>query len=114
MEGTKELKEVLSFVAELGNAVGKSLEDGKVSFVDARHFINAFSSAGAAVDGLDKVLAELKDLDQVEAQQLVDHVKMELDLADDDLERKIESGFELLKKAYEIYDVVRDYLKPKS
>lgn len=108
MYGTKELKEILTLIAEIGNGLGAALEDGKLSLLDARHFIGALTASGKAFSGLDKALLELKDLDNKEVQELIDHIKAELDLPQDELEQRIESGFELLKKAYDVYDAVRD------
>ncbi|MCB0553823.1 MAG: hypothetical protein KDD02_09755 [Phaeodactylibacter sp.] len=63
-------------------------------------------------------LAELKDVSQDEAQELVDYFGVNFDLADDTLEQRIESGLQfiprgytLLKRNIEFYSELKDWVK---
>jgi hypothetical protein len=111
MTGTKETQEILKFAIVLANAVGKSVEDGEISFFDLKNFLGVFDTAGAAFENFSGAIEELKDLDREELDTLLDQIKEDFDLDNDDLEKKIEAGFDVLGQMYDIYDLVKDYFK---
>jgi len=96
MMGIKETKEALKFVIELGNGLGKSIEDGKFSLGDAVNFLPAAKAFPAAFSGIGKVSAEFLDLDEEERLDLVTFVKDELDIEQDKAEEIAEQAFSLM------------------
>lgn len=92
---TKEVKELLVFIARLGNSIDKTLADGKVTITDASYLFDPLFSAKAAFEGIDAIDDELADLDDFEAQELVNVVKQELDLVDANTEELTEEGLAL-------------------
>lgn len=92
--GIESLKSVLKLGLALGNGIGKAMEDGKVDLTDIVYLMGALQAAPAAFLAVDKVQAEAKDLDASEMAELVAYAKAEFDLADDELEKKIEKSLE--------------------
>jgi len=76
--GIKETKELLRFVFSLANAVKQSMADGSLTLWDAKNFVEPLSLLVDAVDNLDQILPELKDLDDQEISELVGFVMNEL------------------------------------
>ena len=111
MEGIKETKDVLKFIISLGEAIDLSLADGKVGIEDLGNMIAPMMSAGEAFSGIDKIKSELADLDEAERDELVQFAKDELDLSDDNLEAKIESG---LKLAADVHKFVQMFKKVQA
>lgn len=105
--GIKETKEMAKFIISLGMAVDKSLEDGKIGLDDAMYFYNALLSAKDAFDKADQIPTELKDLDQAEAQELLDFVKAEFDIADDKLELTVVKALETGLKVYDLVQQIK-------
>lgn len=91
----KETQELLGFVIAIGNAAGKSAEDGRVGFDDLMHFFDAYRKASPAFAGISGVPAELKDLDAAEAQALKDYVEEEFDIPQDVVEAVVERGISI-------------------
>jgi len=111
MANTKELKEALKFVIELGNGLGKSLEDDKFSFTDAINFLPAAKALPAAFSGIKEIPDEIYDLDERERLDLVEFVKAELDLVQDEAELIAEKAFSVLS---EIFGLVKLFLPNKE
>lgn len=108
----KELKEALSFAIALGNAVGKSMEDGKVDFMDVANLWGPLSTAGDAIEGADKILAEIKSLTEADKAKLTAYIKEEFDIPQDKLEATIEGGLEI---ALGLMTLVGQFIKkPKA
>ena len=76
--GIKETKELLRFVFSLTNAIKESFSDGDLDFWDVKNFVEPLSMLGDAIDNIDEVLPELKDLDENEISELVSYVLDEL------------------------------------
>jgi len=102
MADIKETKEAIAFAFSLAEALKTSLADGKISYMDIGNFISPAMKAGAAFEGINEVPAEMKDLDEAEAKELLDYVKAEFNLEDADLEYKIEKALELATAAYQL------------
>jgi len=100
-EGIKELKELVTFVAVLASAADKSTQDG-LGYDDIGEFVNAMLKAPNAFEGIDKVGAEIKDLDAAEMQELKDLVAAELNLVDDKLELVVEKAIVAIVNIYDI------------
>lgn len=99
-EGTKELKELLTFVIALGESLESALADKKFEMAELALLMPALMKAGDAFTGLDKLGGEVKDLDEAEMADLVAFVKNDLDLANDNVENIIENALDLGAKVY--------------
>jgi len=104
MANTKELQEALKFVIELGNGLGKSLEDDKFSFSDLANFLPAVMAVPAAFGGINEIPNELDDLDEQERLDLIAFVEAELELEQDKAEEIAEKAFLILT---ELFNLVR-------
>lgn len=93
--GIKELKELLKFVVEFGEAIELALVDKKFEISELSYLIAPLMQVGAAFEGLDKMGGELKDLSEAEAVELRLYVEEELDLRSDKLEEIIEKALAL-------------------
>lgn len=70
----KETKEMIAALGELAFLAGQVLKDGKVSMSDASllpSMVNKYPVLAAGVTDVDKVIEEIKDLDQTEVLDLV-------------------------------------------
>lgn len=70
MTTNKELTELAEFLCELGNGIGNSLVDGKISIQDAANFARAAVTAPAALMGITQVSEEYFNLDVEAKNQL--------------------------------------------
>jgi len=93
--GIKETKELIKFASDLGEGIGKSLEDNKWTIGDIYNFVPAAQSAFAGIGGVDQVLEELKDLDEAEKEELKDYVVEEFDIPQDEAEEYVEKAISI-------------------
>ena len=100
MSGIKEISEVVKFVCALGNAIGEAAKDGQVSLGDAAGLIPLLYKLPSAVDGIDQIPAEVKDLSEDEMAELAQLVKDELDLPQDKIEGAIEDAVGIAIQLY--------------
>lgn len=98
--GIEELKEVLKFVIEFGEAADKALLDKKFEISELALLMGPFMLIGPAFEGLDKVGGEIKDLDEAELVELKLFVETELDLANDKVEEIIEKALAIGVQLY--------------
>ena len=106
--GIKETKEALDLVFSIANGIGRSLEDGKFSYSDLVYFFAAMQAAPSAMDGADKIAAELKDLDRAEIEELRRFAIAKFDIPQDEVEARIEKG---LNTAIGLIQTVQDFIK---
>lgn len=105
MPDTKELKEAIKFVIELGNGLGESLEDDKFTFGDLANFLPAMMAVPAAFGGINKIPSELDDLDETERLDLVEFVRSELDIEQDKAELIAEQAFLVLTQIFKLVEL---------
>lgn len=91
----KELKEALGFAISLMEDVAESAEDGKFTLMDIVNFRDSIFKAGEAIDGANKILGEIKALDEAKKAELVAWVKADFDIAQDGIEAKIEGAIQI-------------------
>ena len=96
MLGIKESKEMVSFIASLINGIGKSMEDGSVTWWDARHFVDAFQKASPAMKQANEIIGEIKDYSDEERIQLINLFAEECDLPFETGEQACEWAFTAL------------------
>lgn len=104
----KDLKEVVKLGISLANALGKSLEDGKVDYGDLINLWPVITDLGDAVAGIDAAYKEFKSLDAAGLGELSAYVKQEFDIPQEHVEVIIESAVELISS------VLRTYLLSKK
>jgi len=97
-QAKQEVKELLSFVLTIGEALEDVMADKKFELAELALLMPALMQAGTAFSGLDK-LKDL-DLDAATIQELVDFVKADLDLDHDKVEELVESGLDVAAKVY--------------
>jgi hypothetical protein len=111
MAGIKETKELVGFVLALGNAVGKSLADGMVGWMDLVHFFSAVREAPDAINGLSALPGELADLSEAEKGELFKFVEGKFDIPQDSVEPLLEKA---IKAGIILADLIADFRKPKA
>jgi len=109
--GIKEIKELLKFVIEFGEAIDKAMVDKKFDMSELSLLIAPLMQVGPAFEGLDKIGGEIKDLDAAESAELVAFVKEELNLEAEKIEFVIEKALEL---GLMIYDFVKIFKKEEE
>lgn len=97
--GVEEIKDVIRFAAAFGNAYGEAAEDG-FDWLDILDFINPLTKLPDAVTGIEHVKEEMLDLDQTEAQELIDMVVTEFNIPQDSAEEYVEDAVELALKVW--------------
>lgn len=73
--GIKESLEVIAFMKNLSLSIEASMKDGKVDILDTIHVIQMAPSLLAAVNGIDQIKGELKDLDQKEKDMILQEMQ---------------------------------------
>jgi hypothetical protein len=89
----KETLELAGFLAEIANALEKSLRDGVLNFADFANFLNTALSAPNAIQGIDKIGEEIKGWTDAEKAQVIVLFQEKLDFAADNLESAVEDIF---------------------
>ena len=105
--GIKETTEMVEFIATLVGGIGRSLEDGEITWWDARHFIEAFSRAGDAVADCGLILPELADLDDAERKKLIEIFAAETEIPQKWAESVIKWAFEIGINLTKIIEFIR-------
>jgi len=108
MADIKEVKELVVFAARLGNSIDKSISDGKVSVTDIQYLFDPLFVAGQAFNGFAEIPAELADLDDQEAAELVAVIENELDIANDVAEGLAEDGLALAIAIVQFVNKIRE------
>lgn len=83
MADVAQLKDVVLLVAKGVKAGMDVAKDGKVDWSDVSHILGVTPALIAALDGVDKIPAELGDLSAEEAAELGAHLMSELALDDE-------------------------------
>lgn len=95
MAGITETKELAGFLCSLGNAIGKSVDDGDFGFTDVIHFVDALKKAFAALSNLGEIATEMVDLSGDERRELQEYIIKEFDIPQDTAEIIVESGLDI-------------------
>jgi len=105
--GVKELKELIKFAIDFGEAIDKALADKKFDVSELGLLIGPLMQIKPAFEGFDKIGKEIKDLDEVEMLELSTFVKEEFDIENDKIEAIIEKAIELGVKIYGFVELFR-------
>jgi len=95
MAGIQETKELVAFSISLIQTAVEVAKDGKVGLSYIVVLMSALKDAPSALSGVDKIPAELKDLDDAELAELVSYIKLKFDLPNDLIEAQIEVAFDV-------------------
>jgi len=101
--GIIELKDVVSFGVKTANALTKTLKDGKVTVTDVGYWLPALIALPKAVENIDKIPKEIKDIDSKEAEALIQQVANELEIDNIKAKKVIQHSLNII---YEIYGIV--------
>lgn len=96
----KETKELLVFLFTLGKVAKEAKEnDGKFSYLDTVLLMKLLPQVGPALEGIDQVPAEMKDLDSMEVGELTALIGAEIVgvTTKEKLIAQITAGLELAK-----------------
>lgn len=107
-QGITELKEVVDFAIDAMGAVKEIAADGKLGLSDIGAVIKLAKMASPAIQGIDKVPAELKDLSPEEATQLVAHVVAKLAVDDARATKIAEASLKLAIAGYELAKAISE------
>lgn len=80
----KDIKEMNTFLAKLGNATSKSLADDKIDSNDAVNLVDPIVAAPAAFEGISNYGKQFKDMDESEALEIKQQLAADLQLDPDD------------------------------
>ena len=114
MLGIKESKEVVAFLAALVNGIGKSLEDGQVTWYDARHFVEAIQLASPAFKDANQIISEIKDYSDEERTQLINVFAEDCEIPFEKSEECIEWCFAALINLSKAVQFVQVYKKAEA
>ena len=101
-----ETLELISLIACLGQTIQQARSDGKVNMMDLGSLMSLIPKVGPALDGVEKIPAELKDLDEQEQEQLLSTIARDLNLLTDD-PRILEIAAASLKVAGSVLELWR-------
>ena len=90
--GITNLKKCVRFATSVGNEFQNSLADGKFSGIEAFNFIDEVAQLPEIINNRAEIVAEAKDIDSVEGQELREYVRTELNIANEKVEDVIDSA----------------------
>ena len=94
--GIKETKELLGFGFSLQKTIAGAMSDGVINWKDLRYLVGLIKPAAQGLGGINKIKAEILDLDDQEKAELMDFARQEFDLDNDNLEHLIEDTLDQL------------------
>ena len=104
---------MVSFIASVINGLGRSMEDGIISWWDARYFVDAFQKAAPAMKNANEIIGELKDYSDEERTQLINLFAEDCDLPFEKAEEVCEWLFETMISLTKTTQFVKAYKESK-
>jgi hypothetical protein len=101
----KNAYEILSIPLSLYMAYDKSKADGKIDSSDIQYLVTPLLKLPSAIDGAELALKELENMDSDSREKCMAQLSAEFDIADDVLEKKIESAVSWLLATGELLGV---------
>jgi len=102
MSNYKDVEELVSFVADLANGIGKALEDKKFTIGDLPDFIPALKSAYAAIENVQDVWNQFKNMTRDEQSALAEVFAQRFDIPQDKAEEVVEKAVRIGLQLYEL------------
>lgn len=90
-----KIKAVLEFPLSLHMAYDKAKADGQLDVSDLGYLLDPLGKLPGSITGAKEALTQVKDLDAAERDDVLAWAKASYDIADDELEQKVEAGLEL-------------------
>jgi hypothetical protein len=107
-ENYKNLEEIVDLGCSIGNALGKSLEDGELDASDLGDFFPVVVKVGPAISDFSKGIDAIKErLSAEEFQKLSQFVKDNFDIPEDTIEKAIEKSIDVVFAVYEIAKIFK-------
>lgn len=95
MEKMKNLKEILVFLFSMHMGIDKAKADGEMTTADLAFLIDPMTKAVPAIQDADQVKVEIEQATDQDFIDLKTFIRENYDIADDDLEKKIEDAVAL-------------------
>ncbi len=89
-------KEMIGFILNIGNALGSSLEDGKITVGDLPSFISPLLNAGSAFAHASEIPLEMFDLDDEERDELLAYAKDTFSIPQEEVEELVDCAFDIM------------------
>ena len=106
--GTENLKRAVKFVIDFTTQVAATK---KFRFTTIFSFIDDLLELGGVITTWKDVIAEFKDLDDVEKQAIYEYVKQEFDIPNDQVEAFVEDAFQWLLTTISLVERARGLKK---
>lgn len=90
----KETKEVVEFLLTLGEAVGMSFQDGKISLGDAVYLFDTVQKIGPALSDIGKIPAELAAWQEADSKELI-ALAADFDIPQDSIEAVVKDAIKI-------------------
>ena len=108
-ERMQDVKELVTLGASFGEGIAKTLDDGRVSLGDYRHFLPAVGDVLPAISGIENAIAKVKaGLSKEEREILVTHFKTEFDIPDDLVEEFTENSVQMAAISFRQYEIFKE------
>jgi len=98
--GIEETKDLVKMGAAFGEAIYEAGKDSKWTLGDYKHFLPVLGEIIPAISGIEKVPAELKDLDEAEREELCEYFAKEFDIPDDLIEEFVENNLAIAQRIF--------------
>lgn len=102
--GTQKLKDALKFIDDFTMQIAATK---KFRFTSIFNFIDDLLALGGVITSWKDIIAEWKDLDTAEKSEIIQYVKDEFDIPDDEVEAFIEDSFSWLLSTISLVERAR-------
>lgn len=106
--GIEETKEVVTFAVAFANALINTFEDGKVSIGDLPYFFNVVLKLPAAIGGLHNVPSEIRDLTEIEIQELIELIQENTTLNSEEAKVVLRKSLDLVYAVYSLIIAIKN------
>lgn len=107
MLGIENLKKAVKFGIDLGEQFDKALADNKFQWTDSFGFFDELIQVPGLIKDGKVIVAELKDLDTVEKDELIVFIQEEFDIENDKAEAEIEAALKTVAGILELINLIR-------
>jgi len=105
--GIQETQDVITLIASFLYALGAAKADNKWHWTDSFKFMQTLKSVPSAVVGLDKVPAEIADIDAEELKQIEERIISLLNMTDTNkkqrAKRLVEMAFDIIEMIHKLF-----------
>lgn len=110
--GVEAVKEAVSVAVSFALQAAKTIK-GKFRLIDAFAFIDEFKGLAEVIGNIKTVGAELKDMDVDERQEVIDHIKAEFSIPDDQVEGFVEYALQWANSTLTLFEKAKALKKKK-